>query len=185
MRGPLTQAVSTMSRRMVSVVLVTSVLWHTVAGCCAHHHHETSGRVASVGHARAFLPCSRDDAPRITRTLCRVAPLAADQGGADDLPSRASAAEDSFPAGLPGQGFRICREGSCSFAGAPTVRIKTAAEPRRPLHPAADAVCRCSLIGASRTVPEWGARGVLVRCCSDPFPGTPLRTHLVLCVLTL
>lgn len=174
-----------MSRRMVTAVLVTSVFWHTVAGCCAHHHHETSGRVASVGHARASMPCSRDDALGITRTLCRVVPPAADQGGADDLASQASGAEDSLPACLPGQGFRTCQEGSCSFAGAPTVRIKTAAEPRRPLHSAADAVCRCSLIGASRTVPEREARGVLGRCCSDPFPGTPLRTHLVLCVLTL
>ena len=170
---------------MVTVVLLSSVFWHTVAGCCAHHHHETASWGDSKGHEPAAASCSRGDASRQAGHGYRVAPSGVNQGSEGDLASRASAAEDSLPACLRGQGFRTCREGSCSFAGAPTVRIKTSNEPRRPWDPAVDAVCRCSLIGAFGTVPAQETRGVLGRWCSAPFLGIRLRTHLVLRVLTL
>lgn len=170
---------------MVTVVLLSSVFWHTVAGCCAHHHHETASWGDSKGHEPAAASCSRGDASRQAGHGYRVAPSGVNQGSEGDLASRASAAEDSLPACLRGQGFRTCREGSCSFAGAPTVRIKTSNEPRRPWDPAVDAVCRCSLIGAFGTVPAQETRGVLGRWFSAPFLGIPLRTHLVLRVLTL
>lgn len=170
---------------MVTVVLLSSLFWHTVAGCCAHHHHETASWGDSKGHEPAAASCSRGDASRHAGPRYRVAPSGANQGSEGDLASRASADNDSLPACLPGQGLPTCREGSCSFAGSPTLRIKTSNEPRRPWDPTVDALCRCSPIGTFGTVPARETGGLLGRWCNAPFLGISLRTHLVLCVLTL
>jgi hypothetical protein len=159
-----------MLRGLVTIVTVAALLWHTVAGCCAHHSHgghACNDRVHSSSHASHSA--SNDG-------CCHHASAEATELGATDAGSELA---DSLP-GTPGpcDGPGRCSEGSCVFAAqdssGPSPLDHLGSEG---LFVADSAVDPIGEALASRM--HW------LRAGFTPQPLGGLRIHLALGVLTL
>ncbi len=162
----------------VRLTLAISVFWHTVAGCCAHHRHETSDRPIVDGSEPASAGCTDNACPGETAAHHRSSE---DTAGGNRW--EGATAVQRSPIGASHRGLQPCTEGSCSFADSPTVRVDRAKACPRAFGTSVAMMHNSLPGGTPGNLPAWEA-GAAGRP-SGPFAAPSLRTHLILCLLSL
>lgn len=100
-----------MFRGMVTILTAAAVLWHTVAGCCAHHGHGGQCCEGS-GVARSFADDTASDADH---GCCQHAHAESGLAHATES-SGQQLSEDSPSRPCPDDGPAGCKESPCVFA---------------------------------------------------------------------
>lgn len=101
-----------MFRGLMTVVTAVAVLWHAVAGCCAHHSHgghscDAAGHAASVAH---------DGGSEVSGGCCKHSHHGDSKRFCASESSGQQLAEDSPGTPHSEHGPTGCTEGTCVFA---------------------------------------------------------------------
>jgi len=161
-----------MFRALMTIVTAAAVLWHTVAGCCAHHSH---GRHSYGGGDAVLL--GQDGDPQICGGCCQHAQTDVKQFSAAELSSH-QIGEGSTGIPCPDDGPIGCPDDTCVFAA-----------------PSSSGPSTIDLLGGDGSFPGFAVvepvisfgvsrAGELHDSVALPSLGG-LRLHLAHCVLTL
>ena len=105
-----------MIRGFITIAVATSVLWHTVAGCCAHHAHTT---ICSSACTESGERCCHVETPTCCQTVDGGEHDNCCEHGHDPQLTEADVV-DSFERdgehGLPSDGPSRCTEEKCVFS---------------------------------------------------------------------
>lgn len=162
-----------MFRGLIVIVTTAAVLWHTVAGCCAHHSHgghscDVAGNAASLAHdsdSEVSGSCCKHAHPD-SKQLC--ASKSSGQQLGESYPS--APCQEDGPTG--------CKEVTCIFA----------APDSSGLSPIDQLGWDSSLLGFAVVEPAmlfWVSHAGESRDSIAPPSLGGLRLHLAHCVLTL
>lgn len=162
-----------MVRGLVTILTAVAVLWHTVAGCCAHHSHAGQCCEDSGG---AWSVADQTDS-EISRACCQHAH--ADSGLACAAGSSGRQfAEDSLSNPCPDDGPAGCNESKCVFAALGSSRLS-------PLDQLGWDGLFLSFAVGEAAILFCASRAGESRDTVAPPPLGGLRLHLAHCVLTL
>ena len=162
-----------MFRGLMTIATAVAVLWHTVAGCCAHHNHgghscDVSSHAVSQAHysdSGVSGGCCKH-ALSNSRQLCASDTSGRQIGG--DFPSTP----------CPGHKPKGCSEGTCVFAAPVSSGSSTLGQLERD-----GSILSYSVDDQAGLLFASNESELLKSAVTPPLGG--LRFHLAHCVLTL